>query len=65
MGKDFRFYASELKSDECQCGRTKKPKMSFCYICYKSLPADMQKALYQRIGDGYEEAYDEAVVYLT
>jgi hypothetical protein len=63
--KDFKFYATELKSEECFCGKTKKPRMSFCYRCYKSLPGDMQKDLYQPLGNGYEEAYEEAVAWLT
>ncbi len=58
---DPGFYAKELDSEECQCGRTKKSRMSFCYSCYRSLPRDIQRALYARIGKGYEEAYEEAV----
>ncbi len=61
----FEFYAKELDSEECQCGRTKKSRMSFCYTCYKSLPRDIQRALYALIGSGYEEAYEEAVACLT
>jgi hypothetical protein len=54
--KDFKFYATELKSEECFCGKTKKPRMSFCYRCYKSLPGDMQKDLYQPLGlEGIKE----------
>ena len=59
------FYARELVSEECQCGRTKKRGMSFCYTCWKLLPRDIQRALYARIGNGYEEAYEEAVQCLT
>jgi hypothetical protein len=58
------FYLNQLKSNECFCGGTKKPKMSFCYPCYKSLPNEMQRALYQRLGDGYEDAYEEACQFL-
>lgn len=65
MGKDFRFYAKELKSEECQCGRQKKSRMSFCYSCYKSLPVNIQKRLYYPLGNGYEEAYEEAVQWLN
>ena len=62
---DPGFYANELDGKECQCGRTKKSRMSFCYTCYKSLPRDIQRALYALIGSGYEEAYEEAVACLT
>ena len=63
--KDVRFYLQELQSEECQCGRWKKPGYSFCFICYRRLPRDMQRALYRRVFDGYEEAYEEAVAFLT
>ena len=62
---DRRFYLDELMSDECQCGSYKKPRYSFCYRCYKSLPWGMQQDLYAGIGDGYEEAYDKAVKFLN
>ena len=62
--KDLKFYIDELLSEECFCGRTKKSKMSLCYTCYKSLPKDKKQALYQRMGDGYEEAYDDAIEWL-
>jgi hypothetical protein len=62
---DTKFYIKELMSDECQCGRLKQHRRSFCYKCYTSLPKHMQRDLYQRMGDGYEEAYDEAVHWLN
>ena len=61
---DFKFYLSELNGEECVCGSWKKSRMSFCYICYRKLPPDMQKDLWQHMGQGYEEAYDEAVRWL-
>lgn len=57
-------YIDALMSNECACGKTKQPKKSFCYRCYKALPRDMQRDLYRRIGNGYEEAFEEAVKYL-
>lgn len=62
--KDRTFYIEMLKSDECLCGKAKKPKNTFCYKCYKSLPAKMQKDLYRMMGDGYEEAVDAACIHL-
>jgi len=62
--KDRRFYITELKSAECQCGRPKKPHKSLCYGCYKALPKQMRRDLWQGIGDGYEAAYDAAVAWL-
>jgi len=51
----------ELNSKTCQCGGTKNTHMSFCRKCYSSLPKDLKKRLYCRIGDGYEEAHSEAM----
>lgn len=62
--KDFFFYFGELESEECFCGRAKKSGKSFCYRCFTELPYEMRRALYKRIGDGYEAAYDAAVDYL-
>jgi len=61
---DQAFYIQSLASNECLCGRPKKPRNTFCYQCYQALPAEMQKALYLRLGDGYEEAVDEACQHL-
>jgi hypothetical protein len=61
---DIKFYLQELNSEECACGAWKKPKLSFCFACYHALPKDMQRDLYSRLGDGYENAYDEAISWL-
>ena len=59
-------YLNSLFSNECAgCGGKKSPKKSFCYSCYKKLPHDLQVDLYMRMGDGYEEAYDAGVKWLT
>jgi len=61
MDKDQLWYLKELRSNECYCGKSKEIGRSFCYPCYKKLPKHMKNALYNRIGYGYEEAYDDAV----
>ena len=63
--RDLKFYLDEFKSEECFCGKTKKARFSFCYGCYMSLPNEMQRALWRPFGRGYEEAYEEAVQWLT
>ena len=63
--KSKNFYYRELKSSECFCGKSKKPRHSFCVGCYRELPRDKQKNLYQKIGEGYELAYEEAVKWLS
>ena len=49
-----------LLSAECECGRAKKSGNSFCNRCYKALPKYLQRRLYRRVGEGYEEAHGEA-----
>lgn len=44
----------------CVCGGKKPPKNGFCSRCYYSLPKTMQRALWQRFLEGYEEAHEEA-----
>ena len=62
---DNAFYIKSLKSNECPgCDGYKKERKSLCYKCYKSLPNDMQRALYKRFGSGYREALDDALKYL-
>lgn len=61
---DIEFYVDELGSEECFCGRIKKSGRSFCYPCFSSLSPELKRDLYQRIGSGYEEAYEAAVAYL-
>jgi hypothetical protein len=63
--KTMREYFNELMSEECYCGRAKRPQYSFCYTCYKRLPRHLQLDLYSRMGAGYGEAYEAAVKYLS
>lgn len=62
--KSKNFYYEQLISDECYCGKSKRPPDSFCYTCYKSLPEDLQRDLYQPMGHGYESTYESAVKHL-
>ena len=61
---DIKFYLDELQSEECACGEPKKRGKSFCYRCYTSLPGTMQRDLWLKIRNGYEEAYDNALTWL-
>ena len=65
MPNDIKFYIAVLRSNECQCGKSKKEKMALCYQCFKELPSDMQKALYNGIRSGFEEAYESAIKWLN
>ena len=53
-----------LASEECRCGKTKVARQTFCRWCYAILPREMQRALYARIGQGYEQAFAAAVDFL-
>ncbi len=57
--------ARELAGTECLCGGPKKARSSVCYACWRKLPKKLQQGLYQRIGQGYEQAYADAKNHLT
>lgn len=50
----------ELEGKKCFCGARKAPMQTFCSSDYFALPKDIRNALYNRIGEGYEQAYAEA-----
>lgn len=52
---------AELTTTRCRCGKGKASGKSFCYFCFAKLDQASKKALYKRVGDGYEEAYTAAV----
>jgi hypothetical protein len=54
-----------LTSNKCICSRWKPKARSFCGACYHNLPAELRRALYRRIGEGYEAAFTEAVKFLA
>ena len=62
--KDRLFFIEALKSNECRCGRRKQAGRAVCYKCWVKLPEGLRRPLYNRIGAGFEEAYEEACKYL-
>jgi len=62
--RERNFYVHVLASEECQCGAEKRRRFAFCYRCFNSLPRLMQIDLRQRLGGGFEEAYDKAAAWL-
>lgn len=62
--KERMHCVDRLQSTTCDCGRPKQRKMSFCRVCFWSLPQDMRRALYRKIGEGYEAAYRAACSHL-
>ncbi len=63
--RDRVFYVMELASEECACGRPQRERFSFCVRCYNALPTEMKKTLWQRVGQGYEQAYETCHKWLT
>ena len=51
-------------AEVCLCRKPKKRGRSFCLDCYLRLPVNIQRALWRRCGDGYEEAYVAAKEWL-
>lgn len=49
-----------LKNNQCHCGKGKMPRNAFCRECFYKLPNAIRKALYSRVGFGFEQAYDLA-----
>ena len=54
----------DLVAEVCLCRKPKKRGRSFCLDCYLRLPVNIQRALWRRCGDGYEEAYVAAKEWL-
>jgi len=50
----------ELLGLRCRCGGVKVPRQTFCRRCYYALPAEFRRALYLKVGGGYEDAYTAA-----
>lgn len=60
-----RFYIQTLTSNGCRCGRTKQRGRALCAICFFKLPNDIKTSLYKPLGEGFEEAYEEALSFLS
>ena len=52
---------NQLTAGVCACGAAKQRKHSFCRACYRALPRDVRNALWAKILDGYEGAYEIAL----
>jgi hypothetical protein len=50
----------ELRSSNCRCGSEKESGHTFCRTCYYRLQPGLRKALYRRLGEGYQQAYEAA-----
>lgn len=54
-----------LMSEQCPCCKGPKIKRNtFCQRCYFNLGRGLRNALYQRVGEGYEEAFEAACLLL-
>ena len=56
----------DFLSKTCRvCGANKIQMQSFCRGCYRRLPSPMRQSLWQRFGEGYEEAFEAATRWFT
>ncbi len=53
-----------LASKVCDCGRPKRRRTAFCPRCYAALPQELKERLWDRIGKGFEAAYEAARAFL-
>ena len=61
---DAKLAFESLRSEICPaCGDRKQSRKSFCGGCYHQLPKHLAKALYCRIGQGYELAFEQALAH--
>lgn len=60
-----REIVESFSSQKCMaCGKRKGKAMSHCKRCYYLLPPEMRSALYNRFGQGYEQAFRASIEYL-
>ena len=53
---------TSLQSNICPaCSKAKKPRHALCFQCWRLLPHEQRDALYDRVGQGYEAAFDQAM----
>lgn len=63
---DQRDLIRSLKGTVCpSCGSRKKNHQTLCIGCYRLLPGSLKSSLYDRIGEGYEEAFAKAMDHLS
>jgi tRNA(Ile2) C34 agmatinyltransferase TiaS len=62
---DWRRLVNSLRSDTCPaCGGYKRGAISVCPKCWRGLPKAKQQRMYDRIGEGYQEAMIAALRHL-
>lgn len=65
MTDKSRQLVTSLASTICPaCRRAKGRKKTLCLGCYRSLPQAMRNALYARLGNGYEQSFNDAMRFL-
>lgn len=56
---------TNFSQTKCVCGARKGEMKSFCYNCFLFLPQAIKTNLYNRFYEGYQEAFIEALEYLS
>lgn len=68
MSADFGSWKAvwlDFKGTVCAaCGNEKRQHHSFCHRCFFFLPRNLKYDLYRRFGDGYEQAFRDALDWL-
>jgi hypothetical protein len=55
----------DFLSERCRCGKAKQTRQSFCREHYYELPQALRQRLTRNFGEGYEEAYRDALEVLN
>jgi hypothetical protein len=63
--KKYEEYIFKINSSQCQCGKRKTPKMSFCPNCFYRLPQEMKSKIHKHPWKEFCDTYDAAVEYLN
>lgn len=57
---------ASLRSETCPaCGSHKQSRHTLCGTCYRELPQPKRQALYDVVGQGYEQAVEAALIHLS
>jgi hypothetical protein len=62
---DIKFYRDVYWSEECQCGKWKQKRYSFCFNCWAKLPDELKGDLHFTDWGTYGAGYERAIKWLT
>jgi hypothetical protein len=65
MMTSHRVFAIFLARECPACGGRKSPNTALCVTCYRALPKEKRAELWNRFGAGFEEAFEQALRFLS